>query len=162
MSAVDPPLESLVRAELRRRGRPSGARVGQPNWPRALARSIHRGERELLEHLQRVADAVPDICQPVAWLHHASDGRPQARELLAADLTWAQCGALRLLARPVGVDEGTADVQRAQALARAPGSAGEIAHVVAQAALLDLARVSEWVRGEGRAGIHGGIFAGAR
>ena len=160
MSAVDPRLESLVRAELHRRGRPSGARVGRPNWPRALARSIHRGECGLLEHLQRVADAVPDICRPVAWLHHASDGRPQAGELLAVDLSADQSEALRLLALPAGVDQRTAPVQMAQALARVPGSAGEIARVVAQAALLD-ARVGDWVRGEGRTGIDGHNFAGA-
>ena len=162
MSAVDPILESLVRAEMRRRGRAPGARVVRPNWPRALARSIHRGERGLLEHLQRVADAVPGICQPVAWLHHASDGGRPVTELLAADLRPAQSEALALLARSAALDHPTRVAQRAQAFAWAPGSAGRIARVVAQAALLDLARAGDWARNGGRACIDGRILAGAR
>jgi hypothetical protein len=95
MSPIDPVFESLVRAELRLRGRLSSAHVGRPNWPRALARSE----------------------------------------------------AIRPLARTGSADR-TAQARQPRALARAPGSAGKIAHVVAQAALPDLANAADSARGK--------------
>jgi hypothetical protein len=145
MSGVDPALVSLVRAELRCRGRMPTVPERRPSWARALARSIHRGEHEMLEHLRRVAEAVPDLCVPVAWLHHASDGRPHVTEFLAAGLSPSQSDAFRMLSRTTEADARTPDMGRRSAVARASGSASEIARAIAHAARLDLARVGDLI-----------------
>ena len=139
MTGVNAPLERLVRAEMGRRRRRSVARPEHPNWPRALARSIHHGELNLLEHLRRVAEAVPDPCKPVAWLHYANDGRAVAKDLAAAGMSRPQSEALSLLALRGAVDERTTDSQRTRATVGVSGASGRIARGVAEAALIDLA-----------------------
>jgi hypothetical protein len=51
--AVDPHLERVVRNELARRDRLVGSRLTRESAARALVRSLHAGEHDLLAHLRR-------------------------------------------------------------------------------------------------------------
>jgi len=140
MTRVDPRLEGAVRSEMRRLGGRSQRYTHRAQWPRAVAQSLHHGQHGLLEHVQRVAAAVPASFRPVAWLHHAGDDLPRARDLSAAGLTPPELEAISLLADAERNPDGASDAWAGQAIARAPGIAGRIARVVARAALADLLR----------------------
>jgi hypothetical protein len=105
--------------------------------PRALAERLHRGCDELLAHLQRVASAVPNGFRSVAWLHHAHEAAVTRRALAAAGLTDAEVRAVDLLAHADPTAPQHVRLPGIRAIARAPGSVGHLARVVAHAALKD-------------------------
>jgi hypothetical protein len=138
--SVNPPFERLVQAEMARRER--RARRSSPVQSaasRALAQRLHAGQHDLLGHLWRVASALPDALRRVAWLHHASPDRLQTGELTAAGLTAAELDALELLTSPHPLCD-VVPLDRAHAIARTPGTAGDVARAVACAALADRVR----------------------
>jgi hypothetical protein len=129
--SIDPVLERAVLAEMTLRTR----RARHPTLPRPLAERIHGGNHELVEHLHRVARAVPPRFRAVAWLHHAWNGAEGRRGLAGVALTPAERGAIELLADLDVPVPGRAELQRLYGIARAPGGAGYIARVVARASL---------------------------
>ncbi len=110
-----------------------------PKIARRLASRGHRGQRTrfgeaVIEHLRRVAAAVPPEAQPVAWLHDLLEMTSISRSRLrASGLTVADELALDLLAHRA--DESyDAYVLR---IADAAGRAGLIARMVKLADLDD-------------------------
>ena len=77
----------------------------EPEQARSIAFHTHRDQRDrfdelVVEHLERVAAAVPPEAQATAWLHdvlEASDTEPA--ELRASGLTPTELAALELLTR---------------------------------------------------------------
>ena len=109
----------------------------------AVARSIahyshvqrrdRRGEL-VVEHVARVAAAVPADVQPLAWLHDVLEGSATSvDELRAHGLTAVELAALRLLTR--GSDESYELYVLRIAFAR--GEAGRLARIVKLADLDD-------------------------
>jgi hypothetical protein len=129
--SIDPLLERAVLAEMTLRTR----RARRPTLARAVAEGIHGGNRDLLEHLQRVARAVPPRFRRVAWLHHAWDGAAGPRDLASVGLTPEERGAIELLAQIDVPAPGWPELQPLYAIARVPGGTGHIARVVARASL---------------------------
>jgi hypothetical protein len=129
--SIDPVLERAVLAEMTFRSR----RARQPTLARVLAERIHAGNHDLLEHLGRVAPAVPPRFRRVAWLHHACHEAQGGRRLASAGLTRSEHEAIELLAQVDVPAPGRAELQRLYAIARAPGRPGHIARVVARASL---------------------------
>lgn len=133
--------ERAVVAELGLRGREAARQSAPDDRPRALAQSAHSGHPDLLAHLRRVAYAVPAWLRPVAWLHHSTtDGHATDGDLAAARLSDVEVRALELV---VGVDPfppDHSDPDLVCLIAEAPGVAGNMARVVARAALLDAYR----------------------
>jgi len=81
MTGVDHSLERVVRAEMSRlRRRPERARA-RSHWPSPVARGAHH-RRRVLAPIGRVADGVPVLRRPVAWLHEA---RAALVDLLAGE-----------------------------------------------------------------------------
>jgi hypothetical protein len=135
--SVNPRFERVAIAEiarLERRARRSSP--VQSAASRALAQSLHAGRHDLLGHLWRVASALPDAFRRVAWLHHASPDRVASGELTAAGLTAAEIDAVELLISPHPLCD-VVPLDRARAIASTPGTAGDVARVVACAALAD-------------------------
>ena len=106
---------------------------------RNIAMVCHYGQRDrfgdlVVEHLARVAGAVPVEAQATAWLHDAmesSDADPA--ELTARGLTAVELAALELLTRtPSELYE-----LHALRIAHAPGEEGRLARVVKLADLDD-------------------------
>jgi hypothetical protein len=135
--SVDPRFERAVVAEFalsERRGR----RQDPSHGARALAQRLHRGHRDLLAHLRRVALAVPTAFRPVAWLHHAREAHATSRALLAAGLTREEVAAIDLLARAGQRPPEDSVLHRVRALSEAPGRGGYLARVIARAEIEDL------------------------
>ena len=111
----------------------------QEEIARNIAFAGHAGEhdsagRPLLEHLARVAAAVPPDARAVAWLHHlAHDGPPPAEELRARGLAASELEAIELLTRGAG-ESYELYVLR---IAYAWGEAGALARTVKLADLDD-------------------------
>jgi hypothetical protein len=138
--SVNPRFERMVIAEMARRER--RARRSSPVQSaasHALALRLHAGHHDLLGHLWRVASALPDAFRRVAWLHHVSSDCLKTDELAAAGLTVAEIDAVELLASPHPLCDAV-PLDRARAIASAPGTAGAVARVVARAALADRVR----------------------
>jgi len=77
MTVVDPGLERVVRAEMRRLGRRPERSRARSHWTSPVARSAHH-RRRVLASIDRVGDAVTALRRPVTWLHKARavlDGR---------------------------------------------------------------------------------------
>jgi hypothetical protein len=80
----------------------------EPPVARDIALSIHADQRDrfgeaVLDHLARVAAAVPPDAAATAWLHDAMELTPiTAAELHAAGLTARESAALELLTRAPG------------------------------------------------------------
>jgi hypothetical protein len=110
-----------------------------PSMARRIACRNHRGQRtrfgdSVIEHLTRIAAAVPPEARAVAWLHDLLELTPvEPTRLRSRGLTAVESTALRLLTR--GPDQPyDAYVIR---IADAPGSAGWIARTVKLADLDD-------------------------
>jgi hypothetical protein len=134
--SIDPRFERTVLAELaliERRSRRRDASHGAT----ALAEKLHHGRDDLLEHLRRVALAVPRAFRPVAWLHHACEADVTSRALRAAGLSREEVAAVDLLGRVAHPPSLRSVLHAARALSKAPGRAGYIARVVARAAIED-------------------------
>ena len=100
-----------------------------------LAQKLHHGRLDLLAHLRRVAHAVPERFRPVAWLHHAHEADVTARALRAAGLTKDEMAAVELFDAPQAPRRSV--LHRARSLSGAPGRPGQLARVVARAAIED-------------------------
>jgi hypothetical protein len=129
--SIDPVLERAVLAEMTLRSR----RARHAALARAVAEAIHGGNHDLLEHLRRVARAVPPRFRRVAWLHHAWDVATGPRDLASVGLTSSERGAIELLAQVDVPAPGRNELHRLYAIAREPGATGHIARVVARASL---------------------------
>src|SRR4051794_1998699 len=104
-----------------------------------IATKIHADQRDrfgdpVLEHLVRVAAAVPSEAQRVAWLHDAIERTPMTPdELRDAGLTDLELEALALLSR----EPAESYELYALRIAFAAGEAGRLARLVKLAALDD-------------------------
>jgi hypothetical protein len=106
---------------------------------RELARRVHAGQVDrsgglLIDHIARVAEAVPREARSVAWLHELleqADGTDDA--LRSAGLDDSEVGAVHLLTRR---DDEPYD-QHALGLAFAQGDAAHLARLVKLADLED-------------------------
>jgi hypothetical protein len=106
---------------------------------RAIALETHAGQRDrfgerVVEHLQRVAAAVPADAVPVAWLHDCVEQDSlRAEELRAAGMTLPEIEALVLLSRAPGESYELYALR----IAFADGEAGRLARIVKLADLDD-------------------------
>jgi hypothetical protein len=98
---------------------------------RLLAQRLHHGRQDLLEHLRRVAFALPGRFRAVAWLHHASAAGVTAHALMSAGLTEDELAAVELFGTP------SSELHLARRVSSAPGRPGRLARVVARAAIED-------------------------
>jgi hypothetical protein len=135
--SIDPRLERSILAELALRERQARRQSESQQAPQALAERLHRGRDDLLAHLRRVAQAVPNGFRSVAWLHHAREAAVTPRALTAAGLTHAEVRAIELLVYADLCVPKNLELARVRAIAESPGSAGYLARVVAHAALRD-------------------------
>lgn len=132
--SIDPHFERTVLAEFRLRER-RAARREPSHGARALAQKLHHGQRDLLEHLRRVAFALPRMFRVVAWLHHAAAAGVTPRALTAAGLTKDEAAAVELFDAPPALRRSV--LQCARSLSNAPGRPGQLARGVARAAIED-------------------------
>jgi hypothetical protein len=134
--SVDERFERSVVAELVLRER-RARRDDRVNGARGLARRLHRGRDDLLAHLRRVAQSVPERFGRVAWLHHMHEADVTPQALSTVGLTEDEMGALELLARAGAPSPAAPLLDRVRTLSKAPGRAGYFARVVARAAIED-------------------------
>jgi len=132
--SIDPHFEHAVLAELRLRERLARRRDAS-HGARLLAQKLHHGRCELLAHLRRVAFALPREFRSVAWLHHATAADVKPRALIAAGLTKDEVAAVELFDASVARLGSTSEPARI--LSSAPGRPGQLARVVARAAIED-------------------------
>jgi hypothetical protein len=110
-----------------------------PRVARGIVRRSHLGQRNrfgepVIEHVERVAAAVPPEARTTAWLHDLFElTRVDRTELRARGLTEVEDLALELLTRGKREPYDTYVVR----IADAPGSAGRIARMVKLADLDD-------------------------
>jgi hypothetical protein len=126
-------------------GRPEAEDAGA-RGARELAERAHRGQvepsgRMFLDHVRRVASAVPPSARAVAWVHDALEwtgcGEP---DLVAAGLSPDELAAVRLLTRDAGDGSDRSFLEHVLVIARAGGRAGHIARTVKRADSEDRAR----------------------
>jgi hypothetical protein len=132
--SIDPQFERAVLAELalsERRGR----RRDPSHGARAVAERLHRGRRDLLAHLRRVADAVARTFRAVGWLHHAPAGDATLRALTTAGVTRDEAAAVELFGAAPALRRSV--LHWARGFCNAPGRPGQLARVVARAAIED-------------------------
>jgi hypothetical protein len=134
--SVDPRFERSVLAELAARER-QARRRDRSHPARVLAERLHRGRRDLLGHLRRVAFAVPRRFRAVAWLHHVGEADVTPRALTSAGLTRDELAAIELFAPTAPSPSEHHLLDQVRTLSKAPGSAGHLARVVARAAIED-------------------------
>lgn len=132
--SIDPRFELVVLAEFRIRERRAPRRAASYG-ARLLAQKLHHDQHDLLDHLRRVAVALPSKFRPVAWLHHASGAGVTWRALRTAGLTTDEAAAVELLDTPPALRRSV--LHRARSLSNAPGRPGQLARVVARAAIED-------------------------
>lgn len=125
----------------RRRRHAGGATVTTRSAKRFAERThagvLDRYGEPVLDHVRRVAAAVPPPARTVAWLHESFEYTTvSAAELRAAGATADELRAVRLLTRKpdAGVAAYRAHVEK---IARASGHAGELARIVKRADLRD-------------------------
>ena len=128
---------------------PANMRTGHtgldPDRARALAESLHRGQRDssgapLIAHVRRVAAAVPADARAVAWLHEVLEHTSIPEEaLLAEGLTTDELRALRLLTRNHHSRSKTYYLAHVERLAQARGPGARMAQRVKRADLADRA-----------------------
>jgi hypothetical protein len=111
----------------------------------ALAERLHHGQRDaggapLIDHVRRVAAAVPGEARVVAWLHEVLEyGSASEEVMLAEGLSLDELRVLRLLTR---VDSGSSNggyLSHVELIARARGAAASLARTVKRADLADRA-----------------------
>jgi hypothetical protein len=110
-----------------------------PTVASEIARRVHAADTDrfgdrIVDHLARVAAAVPADARALAWLHDVLERTDTSREVLRrAGLTPTEDGALGLLTRDLG------EPYEAHALrvALAPGLDGRLARLVKRADLDD-------------------------
>jgi hypothetical protein len=106
---------------------------------RVIAHRVHAGQLDrfgeyVIEHVERVAQAVPDDARPTAYLHdvlEVPDARPE--DLLAHGLTRDEFLVLELLTRRPN-ESYRSYVRR---ISRATGEAGRLARIIKRADLDD-------------------------
>jgi hypothetical protein len=109
----------------------------------ALAERLHRGQLDagntpLIDHLRRIAAAVPADARAVAWLHEALEYRQTSQdELLAKGLSRDALGALELLTRHTRSRSRSEYLAHVASIAQARGRAGHLARSVKRADLAD-------------------------
>jgi hypothetical protein len=115
---------------------------------RRIAEGAHRGAVEasgdpVIAHVRRVAEASPVFARAVAWLHEVFEYSSVSEEELLAGglgLTDEELRALRLLTRSSDSRSETDYLAHIGHIARASGSAGEIARTVKRLDLADRQR----------------------
>jgi hypothetical protein len=126
-------------ASLERDGSP---RMGAAR-ARALAERLHRGQRDpggalLLDHIRRVASAVPADARTVAWLHEALESTSISEQALLDDgLSLDELRALRLLARRGDSRSDAVYLAHIRLIAAARGPGAYLAQAVKHADLED-------------------------
>ena len=112
---------------------------------RALAERLHQGQRDaggapLIEHVRRVAAAVPGHARVVAWLHEVLEYTSISEEaLLAEGLSLDELRALRLLTHDKDAQSNASYLAHVELIARAKGEGASIARSVKRADLADRA-----------------------
>ena len=110
---------------------------------RALAEALHQGQRDpggepLIDHVRRVAAAVPRDARVVAWLHEVLEHTPISEHaLLAEGLSREGLRALRLLTRHRDSRSDTIYLAHIEMIRRASGPGADIARTVKRADLAD-------------------------
>lgn len=121
----------------------------------ALAERLHHGQRDvsgapLIDHVRRVAAAVPREARAVAWLHEVLEyGSASEEALLAEGLSPDELRALRLLTRVEDGRSNTSYLAHVELIARANGAGASLARTVKRADLADralnpLIRADRW------------------
>jgi hypothetical protein len=116
-----------------------------PERAQALAQRLHRGQRDpggapLIDHVQRVAAAVPRDARVVAWLHELLEHTSISEQaLLAEGLSREGLRALRLLTRHGASRSDTIYLAHVEMIGRASGPGADIARSVKRADLVDRA-----------------------
>jgi hypothetical protein len=111
----------------------------------ALAEALHHGQRDaggapLIDHVRRVAAAIPGDARVVAWLHELLEYTSISEEALLADgLSRAELRALRLLTRDKDSRSNARYLGHVELIARARGAGASVARSVKQADLADRA-----------------------
>ena len=112
---------------------------------RALAEALHQGQRgpggePLIDHVRRVAAAVPRDARVVAWLHEVLEYTSISEHaLLAEGLSREGLRALRLLTRDRHARSETIYLAHVEIIRRASGPGADIARSVKRADLADRA-----------------------
>ena len=112
---------------------------------RALAEALHQGQRDpggapLIDHVRRVAAAVPRDARVVAWLHEVLEHTSISEHaLLAEGLSREGLRALRLLTRRRDSPSDAIYLAHIEMIGRASGPGADIARTVKRADLADRA-----------------------
>ena len=107
---------------------------------RAHGRELEPNGRPAIDHVRRVAEAVPPFARRVGWLHDALEWTMLREEdLRSVGLQEDELAAVRLLTRGGGPGDDRTFLAHVRAIARAPGRAGRIARVVKRADMIDRA-----------------------
>ena len=112
---------------------------------RALAETLHHGQLDasgapLIDHIRRVAAAVPGEARVVAWLHEALERTSiSEEELLSTGLSHDELRAIRLLTRDTNSRSNTRYLAHVKRIARAGGAGAHVARCVKRADLADRA-----------------------
>jgi hypothetical protein len=112
---------------------------------RALAEALHQGQRDpggepLIDHVRRVAAAVPRDARVAAWLHEVLEHTSISEHaLLAQGLSREGLRALRLLTRHRDSRSDTIYLAHIEMIRRARGPGADIARTVKRADLADRA-----------------------
>lgn len=110
-----------------------------------LAEALHHGQLDaagtpLIDHIRRIAAAVPDDARTLAWLHEALERTSiSEEELLSKGLSRDELRALRLLTRDTNSRSNTRYLAHVEMIARASGAGANIARSVKRADLADRA-----------------------
>ncbi len=114
-----------------------------PAGAQHLAERLHHGQRDgagepLIDHVRRVAGAVPPDARVVAWLHEVLEYTAISElELLREGLSADELRALRLLTRDRESRSDTDYLAHVEMIARALGAGARIARAVKRADLED-------------------------
>ena len=109
----------------------------------ALAERLHHGQHDgagapLIDHVRRVAGAVPSEVRGVAWLHEVFEHTAiSEQELLRGGVSAGELRALRLLTRDRDSRSNADYLAHVELIARARGDGASIARVVKRADLED-------------------------
>jgi hypothetical protein len=111
----------------------------------ALADRLHNGQLDrsgalMIDHIRRVAGAVPRSARAVAWLHETLEYTSISEQaLLAESLSNEQLRAIRLLTRLTDSPSDTIYLAHIERIAQADGPGADIARSVKRADLADRA-----------------------